>query len=258
MFLWNPELLEGFFLAFLRCSTALVLMPIFGFNGIPNQIKAGLALILAIIMAPEASQNLFNAPPGVMAMATVAISEVLVGLVFGMVTTLILVSAEFAGTIVGMQMGFAIVNLFDPQLGQVALIGRYQYFVAMIIFLCLDMHLPFLRALGDSFVLIPLGSALFQDAIAMQYARLSAQVFVIAIKIAAPVMAMMFITELTLGVIARVVPQMNVFIVGFPLKIGVGMYGLVITGPLFVFVIAKVFRGYEHELRTIMILLSGS
>jgi len=68
----------------------------------------------------------------------------------------------------------------------------------------------------------------------------------------------MFITELTLGVIARVVPQMNVFIVGFPLKIGIGMYGLAISGPLFVFVIAKIFRGYEHELRTILILLSGS
>ncbi len=257
MFIWNPELLEGFILAFLRVGTALMLLPVFGYNALPVQLKAGLAFLLAVLMAPTASQALYSAPPGVMGAALAGISEVLVGLVFGMTAFLILVGAEFAGTIVGMQMGFGIVTVIDPQLGDTSLLGQYYYMFALMVFICLDLHLPLIRALGETFQLIPLGGAFFIDKLPMEYARLSAQVFVVAVKFAAPVMAMMFITEMALGVIARVVPQMNVFIVGFPLKIGVGMWGLAISAPLFVYVAAKVFTMFENELRALMVLLSG-
>lgn len=257
MFMWNPELLEGFMLAFLRVGTAMMLLPVFGYNALPMQLKAGLAFVLAVIMAPAASQALYPAPPGVMAATIAGLSEVTVGLIFGMVAFLILVGAEFAGTIVGMQMGFGIVTVIDPQLGDTSLLGQFQYLFALVLFLALDMHLPMIRALGETFELIPLGGAIYTDKLPLEYARLTGQVFLIAVKFAAPVMAIMFITEMALGVISRVVPQMNVFIVGFPLKIGIGLWGIAVSAPLFAYVAAKVFVICDKDLQAVMILLSG-
>lgn len=258
MQIWDIQLLEGFILAFLRVGTAIALLPVFGYPAVPVQIKAGLAFILAVVTSPVAGGNMENIPPGVMAALIAAGSEVLVGFIFGLVTSLILVGAEFAGTVVGLQMGFAIVNVVDPQSGgQVALIGRLEYLFALTVFITLDMHLHYISLISYSFDLIPLGGILYSNAVSIEYARITSEVFVIAIKLAAPVMAALYLTEISLGIIARTVPQMNVFIVGFPLKIGVGLLGLAITMHVFVYILNKVFIWFETELRTVLVLISG-
>lgn len=259
MFGIELQTIEGVILAFLRIGTALALMPVFGYNAIPVQVKAGVAFILAMTLAPVLGDHVYQAPPGVMAAATAALGEIMVGMVFGLVTLLVLIGAEYAGSIVGLQMGFGIVNVMDPQSGrQVQIIGRLEYLVALIIFISLDFHLHFLSVLASSFELIPLGGILFSEAVSINYAQLTAQIFVIAVKIAAPVMAMLLLTEVSLGFIARTMPQMNVFIIGFPLKIGLGMIGLAISWPLFVYVISKVFRMFENELKIILSTMAGT
>jgi len=258
MAFWDFNILEGFVLAFLRTGTAIILLPVFGYRAVPLQIKAGLGFVIAIMVAPKVADATASILPGVAAFAAVAVAEVVVGLVFGLVTALILVGAEFAGAIIGVQMGFGMVNILDPQLGQqLTIIGRFQYMAAMLIFIALDAHLQYISILGESFTLIPLGGGIYNNLVALKYAHLTADVFVIAVKLAAPIMTILLLSEMAMGIIARTVPQMNVFIVGFPLKIGMGLLGLAVSWPLFVYVISKVFLHYRSELGRVLTMLGG-
>ncbi len=245
-------------LSFLRTGTAVALMPVFGYQAVPVQVKAGIAFVIALVLTPVAHMHLVQAPPGVLPLAAAAISEVMVGLLFGLVTLLVLVGAQFAGTIIGFQMGFGIVQVIDPSLGgRVSIIGQLQYLVALMIFITLNVHHSFLRALGESFELIPLGGAVFPPAMALSYGQLTAEVFVIAIKLGAPVIAMLLLTQITLAFVARMLPRMNVFIVAFPLKIGLGLLGLALTWPLFLYVIDKVFNRFVQVLREFIGVMAG-
>lgn len=259
MFGFDLQVIEGVLLAFFRIGTAFFLMPVFGYLGVPVRAKIGTAFIIALVLGPYASDHLSSTPPGFISIFTVVIGEIMVGIMFGLVTMLVLIGAEFAGSIIGLQMGFGIVNVMDPQSGQqVSIIGRLEYLVALMIFISLDLHQNLLVILRETFDLIPLGSMLFTDAIAVNYGHLTGQVFIAAVKLAAPVMAILLLSEMSLGFIARTMPQMNVFIVGFPLKIGLGLFGLAVSWPLFVYVISKVFRMFEDELRIIIAAAAGT
>ncbi len=259
MFGFDLQVIEGIVLAFFRIGSALFLMPVFGYLGVPTHVKIGTAFIFAVVLGPYASSQLASAPTGIAAIASIAIGEIMVGIVFGSVTMLVLIGAEFAGSIIGLQMGFGIVNVIDPQSGeQISIIGRLEYLVALMIFISLDLHQNMLVILRGTFDLIPLGGVLFTDAIAVNYGQLTGLVFVAAVKLAAPITAILLLSEMSLGFIARTMPQMNVFIVGFPLKIGLGLFGLAVSWPLFVYVISKVFQMFEGELQTIISAAAGA
>jgi len=252
------NLVSGLILTFIRTATAFVLMPVFGYQAVPPQVKAGLALLVAVVMAPAASQHIAVGSPGIMPIVAAAISEVMVGLIFGLVALLIMMGAQFAGSVIGIQIGLGIAQVVDPQYGsQISLLGRMNYSLALIIFILLDFHLRFLDALYYTFTVIPLGGALFPADMAMNYARLTADIFVIGVKLAAPVMAMLFLIQVSLGFIARVFVRMNVFLVGLPLKIGVGLLGMAITMPLFVYVISKSFHYFLDGLLVLIRMVAG-
>jgi len=252
------SIVEGLMLGFIRTGTALALMPVFGYLAVPVQVKAGLALVLAIILAPTAALHLAVGPPGVVPFAAAAITEVMVGMIFGMVAMLLMVGAQLAGSVVGIQMGFGVAQVVDPQSGgQISLIGKMQYSLALILFIILDVHHRFLEALAHTFSIIPLGGALFPGDIAFSYGRLTAEVFVVGVKLAAPLIAILFMIQVSLGVMARVMPRMNVFLVGFTVKIGIGMLGLAITLPLFVYVLSKSFDIFLDGIVRIIRMMAG-
>ncbi|NQU05241.1 MAG: flagellar biosynthetic protein FliR [Calditrichaeota bacterium] len=250
--------LEALMLGFLRCISALAIMPVFGYTTVPVQVKGGLALLLAVVIAPAAMQHTVAGPPGVMPLVAAAISEVMVGIIFGLVTILVMMGAQLAGSVLGIQMGLGIARVIDPQSGgQTSLVARLEYSMALIIFVILDVHLRFLEALGTSFIYIPLGSAVFPGDIAMNYGRLTGLIFIIGVKLAAPVMAMLLLIQTALGFMARVMPRMNVFLIGFPLKIGVGLLGIAITMPLFVSIIDKSFDLFMDGLNGMLEMMAG-
>lgn len=216
------------------------MMPVFGYTAVPLQVKAALGFVLALALAPTASLGLQGATLGPLPLVGAAIAEAAVGLVIGAATILILAGAEFAGTLVGLQMGFSIVNVMDPQQEQeVSLIGRLEYLLALMIFIALDGHHMLLGALAESFRVVPLGGGTIGAEPSLLFARMSAELLVVAVKLAAPVLAILLLTEIALGFVARAMPQMNVFIISFPLKIGVGMLAMAVTWPLFAYVLAK-------------------
>ncbi len=224
-------------------------MPFFGYTAVPLQIKAALSFILAIALAPTAAMALPTTITGVLPIMGVAISEAAVGLTIGAATVLILVGAEFAGTLIGLQMGFSSVTLFDPQAGEeVSIIGRLEYLMALMIFITLDGHHMLLTALGGSFSTIPIGGGTFGGDAPLFFGRLTAEVFVVGVKLAAPVLAILLLTEIGLGFVSRAMPQMNVFADSFPLKIGIGLIAMAVTWPLFVFVLSKSFDKFGGSL----------
>jgi flagellar biosynthetic protein FliR len=162
-----------------------------------------------------------------------------------------------AGELIGVDMGFGIVNIIDPMSGeQVSLIGQYKYILSLLLFLIINGHHFLLNALRGSFLAIPLGAANFRGMITDQIIFMSTEIFKIAIQISGPALVALFLTTFVMGIIARTVPQMNIFIVGFPLKIFVGLFMLAISLPLFVYVFGKLFGRFETSILSIIQFMS--
>ena len=187
---------------------------------------------------------------------SLAVKELLVGIMIGFVFYSLFVGVQMAGAFVGFQIGFAIVNVIDPVTSQqISILAQFKFIMATLIFFLLDGHHMILQALVSSYQLVPIGEAVFNFSIHTEIARLIIGIFVIAIKLAAPVMATLILTDVGLGVVSRTVPQMNIFIVGFPLKIALGLFFTGAALPIFGVVFRKALVMINEESYKIMSLL---
>ena len=228
------ERFDVFLLVLLRVGALMVVAPIFGHRHWLARAKVGLALMIAVVLFPMVADQPLDLPTGIFPYAFLMVREVLMGVVLGFTVLLLFVAIQFAGQLAGLQMGFGIVNVIDPQSSnQVSIIGQFLNILAILLLLTLDGHHMILSGLVTSFETIPLGGVSFQDGLMFKLMDLTAQVFIIAVKISAPILMALFLVTAAMGVLARTVPQMNVFLIGFPLQIGVGLAALVIVLPLF-------------------------
>ncbi len=243
-------------LVFIRTGAILITAPLFGSRNVPLKLKAGLSLVLTLAILPVVGFKevyLASLPSLVSAMA----GEVLIGVIIGFTAKLIFAAVQLAGELVGFQMGFGIVNVIDPQTStQFSIIAQFQNIITLLIFLALDAHYWFILAISKSFELIqPLGFC-FTDSLMEAIISLSCDMFVIAAKVAAPVIAVLFFTDVALGLIARTVPQMNIFIVGFPVKIAIGLLGLGFSLPLLSYLLRNLFQRMGGDIILLMKLMS--
>ncbi|HEX2947125.1 MAG TPA: flagellar biosynthetic protein FliR, partial [Clostridia bacterium] len=129
-----------------------------------------------------------------------------------------------AGEIIDMQVGFGIVNVMDPMSNiQVPVTANVYFIISMLVFLSINGHHMLIKALFDSFTTLPVGTAKFNPGITDTFVGLFSSVFSTGFKIAAPIVATILIADIVLGTISRMVPQMNIFVIGMPLKIIVGI-----------------------------------
>ena len=227
------ERFDVFLLVLLRVGALMVVAPIFGHRHWLARAKVGLALMIAVVLFPMVADQPLDLPTGIFPYAFLMVREVLMGVVLGFTVLLLFVAIQFAGQLAGLQMGFGIVNVIDPQSSnQVSIIGQFLNILAILLLLTLDGHHMILSGLVTSFETIPLGGVSFQDGLMFKLMDLTAQVFIIAVKISAPILMALFLVTAAMGVLARTVPQMNVFLIGFPLQIGVGLAALAIALPL--------------------------
>jgi flagellar biosynthetic protein FliR len=169
-----------------------------------------------------------------------ALRELLVGLLIGFFFSLLFRAAEMAGALTGFQIGLVIANAFDPNANdQVAIIGRFWIILASLIFMAINGHHLVIQAFNDSLTIIPPGQVVIQGGTAELMLKYTAYVFVLAIKIASPVIITLVLTDIALGTIAKLMPTMNIFIVGFPLKVGVGLMVTAVSLPVFGYVLEK-------------------
>ncbi len=219
--------------ALLRISGFFVTAPFWGHRAIPAKVKVPVALVFAMGVGPMIAGFDQVIPHSLWGIGGWAIHEIMVGSLIGFAFATLFWAIRMAGDMVGLQMGFAIVNVIDPTTsGQVSLIGEFKYILAMLILLVLDGHHLMISALIDSYRLIPIGHGVLGDNAFNQIVRVTTTMFVTAVKIGAPMMITLLMTDVALGIVARTVPQMNIFIVGFPLKIGIGFLILAASMPL--------------------------
>lgn len=237
-------------LIFLRIATALSVMPVFGYRGVSVTIKAGLAVFISFLLLPGVAfpSAWQGADTGLLTLIALALPEIVTGLLVGMVTQFIFYGVQLSGQYLGIQIGFGIVSVVDPQTeDQISIIAQLQFLFAMLIFLVFNGHHFLLSGLQKTFQIVPIGGAKFPSELVVVFVKMMGDLFVAGIKIAAPVMAALFLSEVAMGIVARTVPQMNVFIVGFPLKIGVGLLALALSWPMFVYILNLLWKNFQDD-----------
>ncbi len=220
---FNPETVLSFMLTLFRISLVVFLLPYFGGEAIPRTVKAALCVVLTLGLWPYLAFEGSYLPQHPFQIAVWLFGELMLGLVLGLTVRFLIASIQTGGQIIGFQMGFAMVNVVDPITGvSEAVTAHFLYMTSMLTFLALNGHLYLLRGLTQSFELVPPGALFISPELVTQIIYLSGQIFVLAVKIAAPIITAVFLVNLGLALISRAAPQMNVLLLGFPLKIAIG------------------------------------
>lgn len=227
--------MDYFALMFIRTSALIVSSPIFGRKNIPNTVKICFCILLtyvlfAAIPSPEAIVY-----SNVIEYALLIIKELLFGLVMGFVTTMFFGLTQTAGHVIDMMMGFGMVNVFDVQNRiKVPVTGNFLYIVLIITFFSVNAHHQLIHILNTTFTNIPVGHVVLSPQIAYTALEVFILAFVLAVNVAMPIIASGLLGEVVMGFIVRLVPQMNIFVVGIPLKVGLGLIMLFIVIPIYV------------------------
>ena len=220
----NPTEYQKFLFVLLRVGAMIMYIPILGSAQVPARIKIGLILFISIAVFPIVRDTPMHDPTGLFELVISLFSEITIGLAVAYSARLLFTAVQIAGTIVDFQMGFGVVNVIDPQTEtQVSVTAQFQNILTILFFLALDAHHIILGAIVESFFIINPSQINFSTFTPEIMLILFKATFITAVKIAAPIMAILFFISVGLGLVARTVPQMNVFIVGFPLQIGVGL-----------------------------------
>jgi flagellar biosynthetic protein FliR len=203
--------------------------PIIGSPNVVTEAKVALAFTLALVISPMVAYQPDLMPMTWFGFLFLAIGELMAGLVMAFMVRLILEIANLAGEYLSFQMSMTMVNLMDPQSGsQVSVVSRLVYIIFVFVFLYANGHLIVIKALIDSFEVAPPGLILFWRPETFTEVILAiGRMYVLAVKIAAPVVGLLFCVKVSFGIVAKAVPQMQVLFVGMPLFI---LAGLVVTG----------------------------
>lgn len=206
----------------LRTSGLLATCPVIGTNFVPWTVKVAIALSCGYILWPQVPIS--PVPQSIVAMGVRAVGEVLFGMALGFMGSIIMGSIELSGHLDDMEIGFGLSNVIDPYYGQASpLIGIFKYLLITLIFMGLNGHHLFIKALYESFTLMPAGAAFVPLSWSQLSVAAAAQMMKIAICLSAPVWVSLLIVDIALGFVARSVPQINVFVVGMPLKTIMGI-----------------------------------
>jgi flagellar biosynthetic protein FliR len=221
----------GIFLAILlRMSIVLFMTPLFSSTQIPQTIKAITALTLAAILYFLLRKTVQPIPFELASTVRVVIGEIVFGIVVSLSFLIILAAFQFAGELISFQMGFGMAQVVDPQSGaQVTVFSGMFQLIAILLFLNLNGHHLVLKALVESFATIPVGEFTLTSNTFSKVILLSGQMFVIGIKMAAPVMVVLLLTHVGLGLMSKFAPEINILIVSFPLTIILGVLFLALS-----------------------------
>ncbi|WP_296892456.1 flagellar biosynthetic protein FliR [Thiobacillus sp.] len=216
-----------------RILGLIMLAPVFGHSSVPRRVKIGLGVFIALIIAP-------TLPPmpdvglGSWYGLFILIQQLLIGMAIGFIMRIVFAAVEAAGEIVGLQMGLGFASFFDPQsAGQTIVISQFFNLLASLLFLAVNAHLLLLGILVESFKSLPISPQPLSAAGFYSVANYGSVVFSVGLQLALPLIAILLMTNLALGILTRSAPQLNIFAIGFPITLGVGLIALDITLPYF-------------------------
>ena len=236
----STDLVLGFVLAVVRASAWLVVSPPFNTRMFPTQAKIAFAVALAIPVTPEVAATAPSPELGPLVVATLL--QVGAGLTLGFITQLIFAAVQAAGELIDLVAGFTIAATYDPFTNaNQAVFGRFYQLLAIALLFAIDGHIMLVRGFLDSFAAMPSGAPDFENLSELLIDNLG-MFFLAALEIAAPILGALFLTEVALGLLAKAAPQMNVFVLGFPIKILLSLLLVGITLPLMPSVVDNLVR----------------
>lgn len=215
-----------FVLVACRVAGIFVVAPMLSSESVPQRVKVGLSVIVALVVWPVLPAGMWRVDVGAVglgAFGLTALGELAIGLMIGLVVAIVLAGIEMAGLFVGQQTGLAFANVLDPLRGeQVDVTGQFYAFLALVVFLVIGGHRMLVAAILRSFQAVPLGGFRLTAAAPTALVTLAGQMFSVAVTISAPVVVTLIVTTVAMGLIARTVPQMNILVIGFPVRILLG------------------------------------
>jgi flagellar biosynthetic protein FliR len=251
---------DVFVLILLRTSGLIFSSPVFGRNYIPAQAKIGLAATLGYLFFTVAMRD------GAVGAATVEYTtllgfvllcagELLLGIALAFITNIFFSLTFIAGHMMDMQIGFGIVNVYDAQSNtQIPMMGNLLNVVMLVVFFGVDGHHRLIEIIQLTLQKLPVGSLTFSAGTGIMALEAFSRAFTLALMVAMPVVASGLVLEIAFGLLIRMVPQMNMFVVGVPIKIVVGFIVLMFTLPVFVGfsgrIFSEMFTGIENVFST--------
>ncbi|MFF2752580.1 flagellar biosynthetic protein FliR [Psychrobacillus sp. NPDC058041] len=241
-----------------RVSAFFVTLPLFSHRTIPATHRIAFAVVISWMMYYTMDVAPFEVNGDYILLI---IKEVMVGLFIGLLAYIIMSAIQIAGGFIDFQMGFAIANVIDPQTGaQSPLVGQFLNTLALLLLLALNGHHLLLDGIFYSYHFIPLELSwphLGQENYIEFIMKTFAGVFAVAFQMSIPIVATLFLVDIALGITARTVPQLNIFVVGFPIKIGVSFLVLFVMMGVLMAVVQKLFQIMVVSMRDLMIILGG-
>jgi len=242
------DVLQGQVAAFLlvltRTSGIFFISPFLGSMNISAKIRAAAAILLAVLLFPVVvKESVIHAPATILLFAFTVVKELFIGWLIGLVGYIVLSAVNMAGKIMDMQVGFAVVSMMDPTTQQqTGLIGTFLYNLTLIYFVVTNGHHVILSALAESFRIIPLDSMVWNDSLPQLINDLTAGIFTNGMKIAMPVTFAILLTNVGMGILARTMPQMNIFVVGIPMHLMIGTSMISMILPFYLLFLDVVFN----------------
>jgi len=240
-----------FMLVLARVGGIFTTAPIFGNVNVAPMVRVSIALGLTFVFLPMAQVG--KVPVDFVPFAFMIIKEMMIGLLMGFLASLMFAAIQMAGAYIDLSLGFGFGGLVDPMTKQQnSVIGQLQNLAATLVFLAVNGHHLMIRGLAESFTILPLGRMGFSPESAGGMFQIFAAVFLAALKIAAPVVGAIFLTDVSLGILARTVPQLNVFVLGFPAKLAVGFFVVMVVLPITIAVMVGLFSGLHTDILALL------
>lgn len=225
---------QAWLLILMRVAPVIFMMPLFHSRNIPVRVKAGLTLIISLALLPAVKIETGPFPSEPLSFVFLTLSELMIGFLLGFSVRLTFAGLQLAGELAGFQMGFGMARVMNPQSGsESTVVSEFYYLIGLLLFLAADGHHWFFKALAQSFHLLAPGEFQPREGLIQLFIRLSGRMFVLAIQIAAPILVIMILVQIALGIIARMIPQVNVLMSSFPLTISLGLIFLGLSMELF-------------------------
>lgn len=244
----------AFLQVFARVTSLFVSAPVFGSREIPAPAKIGLASVLSLVLLPLVKPTLqANVPGTLYGMVATLLGHVVIGLLMGMIVSMLFVAVRVGGDVIDYQMGFTQASTFNPQFNEtVSPIANFQYRYALVLYLIANGHWILLASLERSFVKLPVGQLALGGHALGTFTDLTFQMLLAGIQIAAPGAAVLLITDIAFAFLNRAIPQMQVFYLGMPVKVLVGLAVVVAVLPLLTYVVGHLIIGTPDDVAALL------
>jgi flagellar biosynthetic protein FliR len=243
--------IPNFLLILLRAGVVIGMLPFYGSKSIPAQFKIGLVIAIALILTPIVNFEFSRS-----AISALVIREVIFGMVLGLSARFVFLAVDMAGQMISNAVGLSMATLFNPEIGQSTVVSNLYGIIVKLVFLAMDAHHDLIYIFVKSYEWLPAGTIDVKNLVA-EMVGITGGIFTIALKLSAPIIIIMVITNLLLGFIYKAAPQINIFFVGYPLVMFIGFVLMLLGLPFFIQVTGNDFALIREEMTRVIELAKG-